>query len=193
MSLKTVVKAGNITNLSDARYFAGMGVEIIGFPVGKTSVNVLEPSKIKEIAGWISGVKIALEIQDSDLDEQWVQELLKELLPDYIQLTQENVEKFRKLSSIPLLIVTDQLSLAMGQNDYLVYTGKLLGNELLAHYCIDNPVILSGEEIEASGIMNVLNTIKPYGIELKGSSEISPGLKDFEELSEILELLEVDE
>jgi phosphoribosylanthranilate isomerase len=54
-------------------------------------------------------------------------------------------------------------------------------------------VILSGETINSTSVLDIINTVKPMGIELKGGTEISPGLKDFEALSEILELLELDE
>ncbi len=37
MALKTIVKVGNITNLSDARYCAVMGVDMLGFCLNKQS------------------------------------------------------------------------------------------------------------------------------------------------------------
>lgn len=193
MSLKTVVKAGNITNLSDARYFAGMGVEIIGFPVGKSISQSFQPSRIKEIAGWLSGVKIALEIEEVEFEEAWLEKLLQELPLDYLQIPESLVTRVRKLSSAPLLIVTDKLIPEIEEQDCIVFTGSIPGNELLKNYCTKKPVILSGTAINVSEVLEILNTINPHGIELKGGSEISPGLKDFEELSEILELLEVEE
>jgi phosphoribosylanthranilate isomerase len=191
MSLQTVVKAGNITNLSDARYCAGMGVEIIGFPTGNP---LFEPSKIKEIAGWLSGVKIALELDETTIQDPALPALLDILQPDYLQVAARAADMIRTISPLPLLLVSDTLLSALTEKDLLLYTGNLQENkQALANYGQSNRVILSGERIEAANVLEVLETIKPYGIELRGSHEISPGFKNFDDLSEILELLEVDE
>jgi phosphoribosylanthranilate isomerase len=58
MSLKTKVKAGNITNLSDARYCAGMGVDWLSFPAEKVN-----PVKFKEITDWVTGPQFVLEAE----------------------------------------------------------------------------------------------------------------------------------
>jgi hypothetical protein len=58
MSLKTKVKAGNITNLSDARYCAGMGVDWLSFPAEKVN-----PVKFKEITDWVTGPQFVLEVK----------------------------------------------------------------------------------------------------------------------------------
>ncbi len=192
MSLKTVVKAGSITNLSDARYCAGMGVEIVGFPVGQSNPLALDPSRIKEIAGWLSGVKVALELNEADFDEAGLRALLESIPPDYLQVPHPIVGQVREITSLPLLIVAETLIPEVPEGDYVVYTGTLRGEPLVS-YCKLNNVILAGGEINADNILDLLEQVKPYGIELKGGTEISPGLKDFDELSEILELLEVEE
>ncbi|MFM1835376.1 MAG: hypothetical protein RJA04_63, partial [Bacteroidota bacterium] len=48
--LKTLVKVSAITNLSDARYCAGMGVDLLGFPLGKISID-----QFTEIRNWLAG------------------------------------------------------------------------------------------------------------------------------------------
>jgi phosphoribosylanthranilate isomerase len=53
MALKTKVKAGNITNLSDARYCAGMGVDWLGFPA-----DVVNPDTFKEITNWVTSLNM---------------------------------------------------------------------------------------------------------------------------------------
>ena len=58
MSLVTKVKAANITNLSDARYCAGMGVDWIGFPLSQVN-----PTVFSEITGWLSGPQWVVEFQ----------------------------------------------------------------------------------------------------------------------------------
>lgn len=193
MSLQTLVKAGNITNLSDARYCAGMGVEIIGFPLGKSNPQALEPSKIKEIMGWLAGVQMALEL-DEQLPDETTWQAINDLAPGCLQVPLSIAETVKQHTSIPLLIVSETLPAQLEEGDILLYTGNFQENAAsVTSYCQQHPVILSGEKIEASTVLQVLKTIQPYGIELKGGTEISPGLKSFEQLSEMLELLEVDE
>ena len=53
MSLKTLVKVGGVTNLSDARYCAGMGVAILGFCPEPSRPDYVDLDKFKEITNWI--------------------------------------------------------------------------------------------------------------------------------------------
>ncbi len=193
MSLQTVVKAGSISNLTDARYCAGMGVEIIGFSVGKTGSAALEPSKIKEIAGWLSGVKIAVELDKNDFDESFILDIIQNLNPDYLQIPEKYAKKLKEITPIPLLIETNILSGNLAQGDFFLYTGSFEDEKALKEFCQTNSVILSGMAIQASNLLDLLAKIHPYGIELKGGTEISPGLKNSDDLSDMLELLEVEE
>ena len=55
MPLKTFVKVGSITNLSDARYCAGMMVDMLGFRSVEGQEGYIKPAQFQEIRGWISG------------------------------------------------------------------------------------------------------------------------------------------
>ncbi len=57
MALKTLVYLRDINNLSDARYAAGMGVELTGFRLDPQDESSLTPEMFREITGWIAGVK----------------------------------------------------------------------------------------------------------------------------------------
>ena len=56
--LKTVVKISNVTNLSDARYCAGMGVEMLGFSIDEAAETYVDLKKFNDIRSWIAGVQI---------------------------------------------------------------------------------------------------------------------------------------
>lgn len=54
MPLKTLVKVGKITNLSDARYCAGMNVDMLGFVTVESRENYLPVKDYQDIRGWVS-------------------------------------------------------------------------------------------------------------------------------------------
>ncbi len=193
MSLQTLVKAGNITNLSDARYCAAMGVEIMGFPLGKLGPFSLDIQKIKEMTGWLSGVKIALELTKETFDLTYLQEAIEILKPDYLQVPIEMADELTKITSIPLILETDKIREVVNSNDILLLSGRIENNDAtLISFCKNNNVLFSGESIDTTSVLEILKTYNPFGIELKGGDEISPGLKSFDELADIFELLEVE-
>ena len=61
--LRTKVKISAVTNLSDARYCAGMGVEWIGF-----SMDTVPAEKYGEIRGWLAGVQVVGETDAPDAE-----------------------------------------------------------------------------------------------------------------------------
>lgn len=67
MDLKVQVIASNITNLTDARYFAAYGVQYLLFDLSEINV-----AGIKEIVDWVSGPKTLLLFtrdNSNDIDE----------------------------------------------------------------------------------------------------------------------------
>ncbi|MGB3586453.1 MAG: phosphoribosylanthranilate isomerase, partial [Tunicatimonas sp.] len=69
-----------------------------------------------------------------------------------------------------------------------------------AHLTLDDTLhlaehypILLGFGITPDNILSLVDNSAILGIALKGSNEIKPGYKDFDDLAEILEVLEVDE
>lgn len=205
MGLKLKVKVSEVTNLSDARYCAGMGVDMIGFHLDENHPRFIEISKIKEITNWISGVEVVGEFAGTSLEN--IEYLAQELKLDLVQLPLTfQPEELSKISK-PIIL---KLSLEeMGQVDleealilYKPYVSYfLLENphleildgleEVLAAWCRNYPVLL-GFGIDVDELENIENNIAPTGIALKGGDEIKPGLKNFDELSEILEALEID-
>ena len=69
MALKTFVKISGVTNLSDARYCAGMMVDMIGFDLDPDSKQFTDPDKFKEITEWLSGVKMVGEFNKMTVDQ----------------------------------------------------------------------------------------------------------------------------
>jgi len=196
MALKTRVKVGNITNLSDARYCAGMGVDLLGFPLDTHSGSAVSLDQVKEFVGWVSGPEFVLEIKDLTQLEA-----LKEYSPQFLfQLP------------APLLLSTSvsaRLIVEVSANEWTSVKSKLV-----PHSNVIQQVLLSGgnqawtetikvvKEIagqfpvlfhyEAGLSLDEVLALPVSGIALSGSQESKPGLKEYGRLAEVLEALEVD-
>lgn len=194
MALKTKVKVGNITNLSDARYCAGMGVDMLGFPV--SGPNGVSLEKFKEINGWVTGPELVLEIDSPENAAELAQqfygnhiEIEAALLPslkdikDISLLVRVDLSEWKKTSS--LLHPFKQYIRFLVVKDYLDASIKVL-KEVALDYSI------LAEYSSNDGALEELLDLPIEGIALKGGEELKPGLKDYEQLSGILEKLEVD-
>jgi phosphoribosylanthranilate isomerase len=206
MGLKTVVKVSEINNLSDARYCAGMGVEMLGFSLDENHPKFIELAKLREIALWISGVKVVGEFTGENVEN--INYLAHELKLDYVQLNHPIKSELVVQIKKPIIqkLNLDEYNLQETENflnQYKNYVQYFLlennqNNSLdkltssLKSWCSNYPIIL-GIGIKNENLNFILNDIKPVGIELRGGNEIKPGLKSFDELSSILELLEVED
>jgi phosphoribosylanthranilate isomerase len=202
MALQTLVKISGITNLTDARYCAGMGVEMVGFGIDESTNDFIGFQKIQDIIQWLSGVQLVGEIINQNIET--VSEYGFDFLETAnLQLIDNQVHSNSISSKIILKIVITQENLVQIPHILEKYHTKvsyfLLESELqfdnhieniLKNYCVKYPILL-GFGISKTTIIHILNTIKPTGIALKGGIEISPGLKDMDELAEILEIIEI--
>ncbi len=199
MSLKIKVKVGNITNLSDARYCAGMGVDMLGFRIGESNESI-SPLKFKEISDWISGPQFIAEL--SELPKGKVQDI------NGISLIELPVSEISALNSRQ---PRQEMIVSLGILDWHVYKDDLLKHSGYIKFLLVNH--LSGlPHTQAKNIISEISSIFPVllgveikvelldeylswpidGVALNGSEETSPGIKDYDHLSSILERLEVD-
>ncbi len=182
MPLKTFVKVGKITNLSEARYCAGMGVDLLGFCTLKGNENYLAPSLFQEIRGWITGPSIVAEIyglkNKTDLEG-----ILSDYKPDYLEM---GLQELDLLGDVPLPFILSKPeggSLAALRQEPRFILLKDLADDAVPYPCL----------AEVRSLQDVQRALSfPYivGIAMNGSPEISPGLKEYELLAEILEYLE---
>jgi phosphoribosylanthranilate isomerase len=187
MPLKTLVKVGSITNLSDARYCAGMGVDLLGFQVIETNKNYIAPALYQQIRGWVSGPKIVAEFQGLNNSTD-IEGLLNTYMPDYAELTIEGYKLFRNRFNIPVIVNVEaaEVPLAVLESfsdvDYVI-TGNTFSKEIFK-----GKVLARGDDKETLKLL--LNTSKIDGVALEGSPEIRPGFKNYDNLADILEMLD---
>jgi phosphoribosylanthranilate isomerase len=207
MALQTLVLVSNITNLSDARYCAGMGVDMLGFTLDPQEDSYIEPAAFKAITEWVAGVQTVGVLPQADARD--AAKLLQSYPLDYFLIETCADWQALRANGTPLLCqvwVTEdftpqwfdyQFKAIQPYTDYFILVSR---QEVISSATLNNiasiareyPVIL-GFGINAQNIQSLLSTIPLKGIALKGSHEIRPGFKDFDDLADILELLEVEE
>lgn len=183
MPLKTLVKVGSITNLSDARYCAGMGVDFLGFRVIDGQENYLSSKKYQEIRGWVTGPQTVAEIYGLK-DTGELNAILEEYKPDYLEMGLEELTLF---TSCPLPVILSLHETAVEALPFDPAYLLLKGPGETKH---EFPILLEIRSLD--DMHSALANSLIGGIALNGSSEIRPGLKNYESLAEILEHLETD-
>ena len=84
MALQTFVKISNISNLSDARYCAGMMVDVLGFNIDPSSASAVSPEDFAEIAEWVAGVEFAGEFHEATMHQ--IKDAIKKYEVDYVEI-----------------------------------------------------------------------------------------------------------
>lgn len=206
MSLQTLVKISNVTNLSDARYCAGMGVDMLGFSMDADSPDYIEPKKFDEIRGWVAGVQIVGET--TAIDPEVIEQLLNTYQPDVLQVDEAALLPYLTTFDKPLILRVDLSQITLDQLDTLFQTGVAGADYILLesngsvhldddlktslHRLASRFPILLGTGVSAQNVQNLLAELPVQGIALSGGDEERPGYKEFGELMDILEVIEVD-
>jgi phosphoribosylanthranilate isomerase len=191
MALKVTVKVGRITNLSDARYCAGMGVQLLGFTTLPNRRGYITPEAFQEMRGWFAGPQVVAEVygirQGSALDD-----IMAQYQPD---LLEGGLEELNLLSATHLPYVLHTATLTADKLDMLhalqhrpAYIISTLSDDAaLAQLGRCAPVLLELPDVNPDTYLS-----KPVsGFALSGTDEERPGLKNYDSLAYVLERLEI--
>jgi phosphoribosylanthranilate isomerase len=196
MALKTLVKVGRISNLSDARYCAGMAVDMLGFRVIAGQDHYVSPELFKEIRGWFSGPAIVAEAYGIEKSED-LPVLIQSYLPDFIELSLTDLLKIHSPYSTYILSTTYEELVAQEAvlAPYRIQISKVILPASTDRKAIDElarnyKVLLQVDSNTPDDVF--INNASLKGIALQGSPEEKPGLKNYDQLADILEKLEVD-
>jgi phosphoribosylanthranilate isomerase len=210
MALSTFVKISSVNNLSDARYCAGMGAQLIGFDISPTGENPISLAAIQEITGWLSGVSFAAEWYHSPINSSDLSALLEAVpfefvvvdsMENLLVLTNEfpEIKAIMKVANEPTQL--DALTSMLENSNKVAYIlidsapsdsglsddNKLAIKELSARFAV-----LLADGLSAENVESLIEELGLSGICLKGGHEIRPGFTHFDTLADILEQLEVD-
>ena len=196
MQQKPVIYVRRITNLSDARYCAGMGVDMLGFVIDPGDVDYVSPSRYQEMIGWIAGPKRALEIPENvqiDFDE-----VLGQYKPDLLNVSITTIRR-DDLPTLPLILNLSFNELSSYHSleprikaniGYLLINDFPVNASALPLVLQDAPPIMLSLRRDQSQVLQLMNHTGAKGFALQGSRELAPGLKDYDHLSAILDELE---
>lgn len=208
MALRTFVKISSVNNLSDARYCAGMQINLMGFNLEENNKNYISPEKFKEITDWLSGVKFVAEF-DSSTPEKIFAKLKSYEGFHFIQIQDDLHLDIFANSGYSLILHKE----VQNQNDLEELSKKsALYNQYGAIILLTSGIlemddamkeklkelsshceILLGFGLDSNNVIDLIDNSGIKGIAMEGGDEIKPGLKDFDDLAEILEKLEIQD
>ena len=201
------IKASQITNLTDARYFAAWGVEWLGFGLEPGQDHVVTPAQMAAIKEWVEGPKMVGEF--SGLDTELIRQSVELLNLDGVE-----VSRFANLSELQLSIPIIMNIVMEAHLEPEALIELLKSNDMVEYFILDfekNASIndfkekfpiswLSGlakqfpifirTSTDTYSLEELTQEIQPMGISLAGGEEEKIGLKSFDELDEIFEELE---
>lgn len=172
------IKFGSITNLTDARYAAAAYAEWIGFCFIPDHPRYIEPVKAKEIIDWLSGPVMVAEL-GSQMPEE-MKSALELLLIDTVQVNDMTAAMawkdagFNVIWEGPGSFVFSELNLCLPEN-----------SENREREIVDLSS-LSLTEIKAIWLEPA-----PYAIQVIGGDESVAGMRDFDQINDLLELFEL--
>lgn len=201
MSFLSNIKISNVTNLSDARYAAAVGINYIGFCFDSESTNYIAPIKAKEMIDWITGSHIVAEFGNQSIDEiKDISELLNvdvielnnTILPDELPSLEKAIIKKIDISIYNLTQLNTELQAYKNYCDafhlFTTLNNLTIPENDLVNICA-NYKIIWGLPITNSSVLNIINGFKPYAINVSGGQEEKAGIKDFDELNDLLEVI----
>ncbi len=191
--LSKTVLVKNITNLSEARYCAGMGVEYLAFDFNPSSPDFVERKAFDEIRNWVTGVKILGIPEPGHITglESWMTELgLDGLLTENEDILQAGLEGVLFQAELSDHFLEDKLNIYAGLAEHFVLVSTQYSDEDIArtNALAGRFPVLAGFDID----LTLLERFPEAGFAFSGTKEERPGFNHYDELMEKLESLESD-
>jgi phosphoribosylanthranilate isomerase len=183
--LKTKVKVGSVTNLSEARYCAGMGVDFLSFPIPS-----VDPKTYQEITGWVAGPKFGIEIT--------TKEFLDQYSADFILTSGNLIEHVPEAAKLIVSLEINQweserVKLAASKSkilflEFAVFSIDATTESILKQASKQFEILI---KLRDPASLDQVLKLPIAGVSLEGSAELRTGLKEYP-LAEVLEKLDVD-
>ncbi|UBM59436.1 hypothetical protein LAG90_02030 [Marinilongibacter aquaticus] len=179
--LKKEVLVSELSNLSDARYCAGMGVQFLSFELNENHPSHIGFKKMVEIKNWLMGPQIGGRL------EHWSEDIpFDELQLDFLIINKvSDLDKARsKAAQVMLEVDHNELSMInLHEFDHVIL--HELPEEKPEHFSVFYAI-----EIDAENWEDVVESDDFEKLVLKGNHEERPGFSQYEQLMDVLEALE---
>lgn len=197
---KLKIIAREITNLTDARYFAAMGVDYLGFDLSQDQENGVKPSFVKQLKDWVSGPRTLAYLSGFEKKE-YIDEMIEQIKADALS--------FGVFTDLELIRSYSDHNIIRQSHAELLDSMQLDQNEdLIIHFKDAEEITAIMSWLEESGkhfkslfldgpvsplILSDKLLDKIDGIVIKGSDEEKTGYKSYDELDELFEWLDSKE
>ena len=171
----------NITHLTDARYFAAMGVDWMSIALNNDPTSFMRWNMLKD---WVSGVKLAAELHIQD--EMLLAKTMIEAKPDGLIFFQtEIIDDLPPIQLFFDIAYDDDLLLPECSIRIISY-GSVLRDQLLK---MDPQTTFVQAEWTIDQLEHLLETGYRGGICMTGGEEDVTGVRDYELMDSLLEKL----
>ena len=170
----------NIRHLTDARYFAAMGVDWMSMELSGDPASF---SKWHSMQEWISGVKLAAELTSED--ESVIARTIIDVKPEGI--ISDNLDIVHLTGGVHLFLLSDKLNTKAVEELYAQIIPYDPGVQLPYHQFPEN--IYLQAEWTPQWISDLLNKDFSGGFCFIASEEAAVGVKDYSEIDVMLELI----
>lgn len=200
MSYTTTIKAGQVNNLTNARFFASYQVDWIGFDMDPLSPHTLNPDVAQEIMNWLVLDNMMGEFANRSVEEILHLAQLLHLrgaqIPYEVPSADLKAANLTVIKTLALDMPVLPMALDTNHVDFLlVEPGKQEWSALDAYtqrtlqdWTEDVPVLLSVPP-EQGVVEALLAQYEPAGLNLLIPDEIRPGVQEFEPVLDLLEAL----
>lgn len=191
MALKTTVKVSHVSNLSDARYCAGMGVEMLGFRVVPAEEHYIAPENFQDIRGWISGPRIIAELYGLT-DASRLADIIKAYAPDYLEMNWEEYRAFGALVQLPCIVELPATSEIPPLEEHKGILYFIAGETARWRDFATHPPRVLKRISTLASLHKSLEDRCFSGVVLEAPEALRPGVTNYDQLGDILESLEED-
>lgn len=200
------LKVCGITELEDARYLAGAGVDYLGFIQHQESPRYAPPALASDIIQWVHGpqpvgvfVNTPAEDVNAAADEAGFElvQLHGQEPPELVAQVERPVIKAvhvrhdaseNQLRGLFERYEDEADYFLLDTHDSSVWggTGESFNWRLARDLSADYPVFLAGG-IDAENVERAIDTMRPQAVDLSSSLETAPGQKSFEKIDAFME------
>jgi phosphoribosylanthranilate isomerase len=197
-----IIKAGQITNLTDARYFAAREVDYLGFRLEEGVEGFLEPSFMHAIRAWVEGPKITGEFTRATagliaesanffkLDAVQVPadadmlDVLRHLEQDILVWVpcnagpEEALQRLSPWKGVAKYVILDFSGVALEGYDWPGWIPVVAAAPCLLHL-----------DADCDSWASISSMLCPAGLSVAGGEEEQVGVKSFDEIDLIFEAL----